>query len=256
MDKSSVLLRKDKQLSLNERFRIEEIIEKLKQYRPIQYILGEADFYGLKFNVNENVLIPRQETEELVEQVLKGLPPPDLLHRRGRKYTILDIGTGSGCIAVTLAKYLPDAEIYALDISEKALDVAMQNAIKNQVNVHFFQFDILKDDPFLYPDLSFDCIVSNPPYITLNEKASMDKNVLLYEPYQALFVPQDNPLLFYDRMACFSVNRLEKGGLLFLEINPLYSQAIANTLEDKQFKNVKIMKDISGKDRIIIAKDE
>ena len=247
MDKSSVLRYKDKQLSLNENFRVQEIVEELKKYRPIQYILGETEFYGLKFNVDANVLIPRPETEELVEWIIKEEKPP---------LQILDIGTGSGCIAITLAKHLPGAEVYALDISEKALDVARRNAVKNQVDVHFFQYDILKDEPFVFPfsTLIFDCIVSNPPYITPKERAAMAKNVLDYEPHQALFVPQENPLLFYERIACFAHRHLKKSGSLYLETNSLYGRKSAIAIENKKFQSVRLLKDISGNDRIIIAK--
>jgi len=251
-NKSSVLQHKDNQLSLNEYFRIQEIIEELKKYRPIQYVLGETEFYGLRFTVDENVLIPRPETEELVEWVIKS--PPGPFHKRGRKHAILDIGTGSGCIAVALAKHLPEAEVFALDISDKALDVARRNAIKNQVDVHFFQHDILRDEPFPFSSLTFDCIVSNPPYVTSKEKAAMAKNVLDYEPHQALFVPQDNPLLFYERIADFARNRLKEDGSLYFETSSLYGQASAKMLEDKKFRSVKLLKDISGNDRIIIAK--
>jgi len=248
-DQSSVLRHKDKQLSLNERLRIQEIIEELKKYRPIQYILGETEFYGLKFKVDENVLIPRPETEELVEHVLKGY------WVQGTGYKVLDIGTGSGCIAVALAKHWPEAEVFALDISEKALEVARQNAIMNQVDVHFFQHDILKDEPFVFPfsSLVFDCIVSNPPYVPLKEKAGMGKNVVDYEPHQAIFVPHENPLLFYERIADFARDRLRETGLLYLETNALYGQASAKLLEDKNFRAVKLLKDISGNDRILIA---
>jgi release factor glutamine methyltransferase len=185
-DKSSVLRYKDKQLSLNEYSRIQEIIEELKKYRPIQYISGETEFYGLRFKVDENVLIPRPETEELVEQVLTGCKV------KGEGCKVLDIGAGSGCIAVTLAKHLSGAEVFALDISEKALEVARQNAKLNQVDVHFFRYDILKDEAFPVPSAAFDCIVSNPPYVTQKEKAAMAKNVLDYESHQAIFVPHEN----------------------------------------------------------------
>ena len=247
-DKLSVLRHKDKQLSLNEYFRVQEIIEELKKSRPIQYILGETEFYGLKFIVNENVLIPRPETEELVERIIQEEKP-----KAG--YKLLDIGTGSGCIAITLAKHLPGTEMFALDISDKALDVARQNTINNQVDVHFFQHDILKDEPLAFPfsSLTFDCIVSNPPYIAWQEKASMEKNVLDYEPHPALFVPGDNPLLFYERIADFARNRLKEGGSLYLETSSLHGRASAKMLEEKQFRSVKLVKDISGNDRIIIA---
>jgi len=247
MDKLSVLQHKDKQLSLNEHVRIQAIIEELKKYRPIQYILGETEFYGLIFKVNENVLIPRPETEELIERIIKEEKPP---------LSLLDIGTGSGCIAVTLAKFLSGTEVFALDISEEALEIARQNANNNHADVHFFQHDILKDDPFAFPytSLTFDCIVSNPPYVTLKDKATMAKNVLDYEPHLALFVPQDNPLLFYERIAGFARSRLKKAGSLYLETNSLYGRASAKVLENKKFRNVKLLKDISGNDRILIAK--
>jgi len=254
IDKLSILRHKDKQLSLNEHLRIQEMIEELKKYRPIQYILGETEFYGLTFKVDENVLIPRPETEELVEQIIKETPLPGPLHKRGRKYRVLDIGTGSGCIAVTLAKYLSGAEMFALDISEKALEVARQNAKQNQVDVHFFQYDILKDEAFPFSSATFDCIVSNPPYVSRKEKAAMAKNVLNYEPHQALFVPDENPLLFYERIADFAHKHLKKNGSLYFETNSLYGHAAAKMLESKNFRSVKLLKDISGNDRIIIAK--
>ena len=249
MDKSSVLRHKDKQLSLNEHFRIREIVEELKKHRPIQYILGEAEFYGLKFKVDENVLIPRPETEEMVEWIVKG-------EKLQAGYKLLDIGTGSGCISITLAKHLPEAEVFALDISDEALNIARQNADENQVDVHFFRYDILKEEDFSFPfaSLVFDCIVSNPPYITWKEKAAMAKNVLDYEPHQALFVPDDNPLLFYERIAGFARSCLKEGGSLYLETSSLYGQASAKVFEDRKFRSVELLKDISGNDRIIIAK--
>jgi len=248
MDKSSVLRHKDKQLSLNEHLRIQEIIEELKKYRPIQYITGKTEFYGLPFKVNENVLIPRPETEELIEQVLNGYKA------KGERYRVLDIGTGSGCIAVTLAKHLPEAEVFALDISEKTLEVARQNARLNQVEVYFFQYDILKNETFPFSSGVFDCIVSNPPYVTCKEKAAMAKNVLNYEPHQAIFVPNENPLLFYERIADFARSQLKENGSLYFETNSLYGQAAAKMMEDKNFRSVKLLKDISGNDRILIAK--
>ena len=253
IDKSSILWCKDKQLSLNEYFRLQEIIDELKNYRPIQYITGETEFYGLKLKVDENVLIPRPETEELVECIVKELPLLNPLQRRKKKYIFLDIGTGSGCIAVTLAKHFPEAEVYALDISDKALDIARQNAIENQVNVHFFKHDIVNNKFFPLNSIMFDCIVSNPPYITSKEKATMAKNVLDYEPHEAIFVPHDNPLLFYERIADLSRSHLKETGLLYLETNSLYGQAVVKMLEDKKIKSVRLLKDISGNDRIIIA---
>ena len=245
IDKPSILRDKDNQLSLNENIRIKEIVEELKKYRPIQYILGETEFFGMKFKVNENVLIPRPETEELIEYIIKEEKP-----KKG--YNLLDIGTGSGCIAITLAKYLPEAKVYALDISEKALDVARRNSIINKVDVNFFQYNILTNEHFDFPE--FDCIVSNPPYITLKEKDIMSKNVLDYEPHLALFVPNENPLLFYERIADFARKYLKNNGSLYFETSSLYGQASAKALENKKFRSVKLFKDISGNDRILIAK--
>jgi len=248
MTKTSILQCKDKQLSSNEQLRIRDITEELRKYRPIQYILGKTEFYGLTFKVDENVLIPRPETEEVVEWIIKEEAP-------AAKYKILDIGTGSGCIAIALAKRLPaGAEVFALDVSEKALNVARQNAIANRTDVCFFQYDILNDEPFPFSSLPFDCIVSNPPYVTMKEKAAMAKNVLDYEPHQALFVPDENPLLFYERIAGFAKKRLSAGGSLYFETNSLYGQAAAKALKEKNFRSVKLLKDISGNDRILIAK--
>jgi len=247
MDKSSVLRCKDKQLSLKEQLMVEEIIADLKKHHPIQYILGKTEFYGLVFQVDENVLIPRPETEELVERIIRE-------EKSKTDCKLLDIGTGSGCIAITLAKRLAGAKVFALDISDKALNVAKLNAIKNQVDVHFFHYDILSNEPFPFSFHKFDCIVSNPPYITLKEKTALAKNVLDYEPHQALFVPNDNPLLFYERIAGFALDRLSKGGSLYFETNSLYGQDVARALEKKNFQSVELFKDISGNDRIIIAK--
>ncbi|GHT11909.1 release factor glutamine methyltransferase [Bacteroidia bacterium] len=249
LDKQAVLRDKDKQLSPNERFQIGEIIESLKKYRPIQYILGETEFYGLRFKVNENVLIPRPETEELV----------DLIQSDYRKspLSVLDIGTGSGCIAIALAKNLPDASVYALDISEKALEIARQNAERNRVNVHFFQQDILADFPANSSgDLpeKWDIIVSNPPYVTPEEKRAMSKNVLDYEPHQALFAPQKKPLLFYERIADMGLNRLEESGALYFETSALYGKETVGMLREKGYRSVQLLQDISGKDRMIIAR--
>jgi len=251
IDKSSILRCKDKQLSLNENFRLQEIIDELKKHKPIQYITGETEFYGMKFKVDENVLIPRPETEELIECIMS---PPNSFKKGRSKYKILDIGTGSGCIAVVLAKRFPEAKVYALDISDKALDIARQNAMNNQANVCFFKYDILNNQPFPFNNLIFDCIVSNPPYITTKEKARMGKNILDYEPHQALFVPDDYPLLFYDRIADFANRRLKKKGSLYLEINSSFGQEVVKLLADKNFHHIKLLKDISGNDRIIIAK--
>ena len=249
-----ISLCKDKQLSDNEREELNRIVEFLKGYKPIQYILGETEFFGLRFLVNESVLIPRPETEELVELILKSFLP--LPHPKGDKLAngnirILDIGTGSGCIAVSLAKNMPLSKVSAIDISEDALRIAKKNAALNDAEVRFLLQDILVDlsDGIFFDKL--DVIVSNPPYITPNEKEMMHDNVLRYEPHLALFTPQDNPLLFYERIADIGHSLLNKSGSLYFEINALYGKEICRMLQAKGYSDVKLYQDISGKDRMI-----
>jgi len=217
----------------------------LKEYKPIQYILGETEFFGLNFSVNQSVLIPRPETEELVELILKN--------HSGENLKILDIGTGSGCIAISLAKNMPSAKVYAIDISEDALSVAKENATRNQVEIQFFQQDILAELPDNIFNEKLDIIVSNPPYITPIEKYSIHDNVLKYEPHTALFVPQNNPLLFYERIADIGHSLLNKSGFLYFEINALYGKEICQMLQTKGYSNIKLYQDISGKNRMIEA---
>jgi release factor glutamine methyltransferase len=235
---------KDTQLSRNEEEQVRAMLEDLRKYRPVQYILGETEFYGLPFRVDDRVLIPRPETEELIEWILADVSESPK--------TVWDIGTGSGCIAVALAKHFPEATTYASDISEDALVVARQNAEDNQVNVHFFQQDVLKDLPS-FPASFFDVIVSNPPYVTLSERNGISPNVLNYEPHQALFVSDDRPLLFYERIAGVAQTFLKPNGRLFFETSALYGQATAEMLRQKNYK-VTLKKDLSGKDRMIWAK--
>jgi release factor glutamine methyltransferase len=242
-DKSALLLDKDTHLSEIEYIQVQKIVEELKKYRPIQYILGESDFFGLKFFVDENVLIPRPETEELVDLILqKKIVSPK----------ILDIGTGSGCIAISLAKNIPNAAVFALEISEKALTVSKKNAIRNNVNVTFILYDIFDDFPKTLPE-KFDIIVSNPPYILPSEKMFMSSNVLDYEPHTALFVPENQPLLFYERIADIGLKHLKKDGFLFFETNALFGKATAEMLQNKGYSSVELFKDISGNDRMIRA---
>lgn len=233
---------KDKQISSNEQSRIESIVADLKRYRPIQYILGETEFFGLPFEVTESVLIPRPETEELVEWILDTVPRRDI-------YSLLDIGCGSGCISVTLAKFLPNSIVSAIDVSEDALKVAKRNALKNDVSLGFRQQDILQRD---LTD-KWDVIVSNPPYITPEEKETMDANVLEYEPGLALFVPQDDPLLFYRRIAEQSRTALNPGGMLFFEINARFGKQVVDLLNALDYSEVELRKDISGNDRMVRA---
>lgn len=234
---------KNRKITINQQKRIEEIVERLKKSEPIQYILGGAQFFNLKFKVNSNVLIPRPETEELVELILED-------NRDNRAVKVLDIGTGSGCISISLAKYLSDSIVSAWDISESALVVATENARINNVNVDFQKVDVLGCIP---DQQKYDLIVSNPPYVLDSEKRVMDNNVLGYEPHLALFVEDNEPLIFYERIATIAQSILTKGGRLYFEINEQKGQEIVNMLEDKGFSEVAIKKDISGKDRIVTA---
>jgi release factor glutamine methyltransferase len=220
--------------------RLHEIIARLKKGEPIQYILGMADFYGLKFKVNPAVLIPRQETEELVYLIKDHL-------KAGSK--ILDIGTGSGCIPITLKKEVSEAEVYALDVSEVALSIAKENAQLNRVAVDFIQADIL--DETNWDSLPhFDVVVSNPPYIPRSEEQLMPEWVLKHEPHLALFVEHQNPLLFYEVIADFASGHLKENGLLFFETNEFNAKEVKEALEQKGYA-VEIHQDIHKKDRII-----
>lgn len=232
----------------------ETIIYDLKQEKPIQYILGEAWFYGLKFNVNENTLIPRSETEELVEWILKELS----IINYQLPINIIDIGTGTGCIPISLKANLPEAEVFAIDVSEKALEIANQNAKDNNVEINFIQTDILKTNnlenllPFtLNPLPKLDIIVSNPPYVRNLEKEEIKKNVLNYEPHLALFVEDNDALLFYRKIAQLAKESLQPNGLLFFEINQYLGKETIELLENLGFKNIELRKDLKGNERMI-----
>lgn len=222
---------------------ISDIMEKLKSKEPIQYIIGVCDFYNLQFDVNKEVLIPRPETEELVEWIIND-------NKNNQSISILDIGTGSGCIAVALAHNLPLASVSAWDISNGALEVAKQNASNNKANVQFELKDILITDE---SETKYNVIVSNPPYIAEIEKNEMLENVLDYEPHLALFVPNNNPLLFYNQIARFASNSLVSGGKLYFEINRSHGDEIVGMLREKGFINVEVRKDIDGNNRMIRA---
>ena len=220
------------------------ILEKLQLEIPIQYILGTTHFYGLEFNVNENVLIPRPETEELVDWIIStSVTMPKL-----EKIKILDIGTGSGCIAISLAKNIPNSEVFAVDISEKALATANENAVLNKVSVTFLQKNILKTTDL---EQQFDIIVSNPPYVRNLEKAEIKPNVLANEPHLALFVEDNDALLFYKKIAELAAKSLSSEGKLFFEINQYLGKETVALLKKMQFKNIELRKDIYGNDRMI-----
>jgi len=222
--------------------RWESVVIELKKQKPIQYILGETEFYGLSFLVNENTLIPRPETEELVDLIIKEN------QNQSSEIKIIDIGTGSGCIAISLAKNLPNAEVLAIDVSEKTLATATKNAEINQVKVNFILKNILETD-----DLAeqFDVIVSNPPYVRMLEKAEIKPNVLEYEPHLALFVDDNDALLFYRKIAQLAQKNLTQKGKLYFEINQYLGKETVGMLEDLGFKNVRLIKDIYGNDRMI-----
>ena len=224
----------------------DSILEKLKKEVPIQYLLGKTHFYGLEFDVNENVLIPRPETEELVEWIINE----NLNTDKTQKLKILDIGTGSGCIAISLAKNLPNADVYAIDISKKALETAKWNALNNKVNVTFMYKDILELEAL---KCNFNIIVSNPPYVRNLEKAEIKKNVLDYEPHLALFVDDNDALVFYRKIALLAQKNLLEKGQLYFEINQYLGKEMADLLEEMNFKNIDLRKDIYDNDRMIKA---
>jgi release factor glutamine methyltransferase len=230
------------------------IVSELKKQRPVQYILGETTFYGLLFLVNENTLIPRPETEELVELIIESTN----YELRNTKLKVLDIGTGSGCIAISLAKHLPTSEVYAIDVSEEALAVAKKNSELNDVKVNYINVDILRINDLKElathnPQLAtqFDVIVSNPPYVRNIEKSEIKPNVLEYEPHLALFVEDTDALLFYRKIAELANKNLNSNGKLYFEINQYLGNETVELVESFGFTNVKLIKDIYGNDRMI-----
>lgn len=232
------------------------LAKKLQSGMPVQYALGETEFFGLKFEVNPSVLIPRPETEELVSWVLEGKGDEesgDLVSgEREKVERILDIGTGSGCVPIAIKKNWPEAAVSGLDISVEALQTAQKNAFLNEVEVRFFQQDILNFMP-VKEVFNYSIIVSNPPYITPNEQKQMQHNVLNFEPHLALFVPENDPLLFYRGIAEYASFMLQKNGLLFFEINGNYGQQVVDLLIGHKFVDVELRKDFSGKDRMVRA---
>ena len=233
--KSDCIINSDKQLSNESVNLFKKIISDLRKNIPIQYVLGEANFYGLKFKVNRSTLIPRVETEELVEYILNY-----------KFNSVLDIGTGSGCIAISIAKNT-DSRVTAIDISNEAIEIAKRNGIHNSVDVNFIVDDIFN---FCH-DKKYDLIVSNPPYVLESEKKYIHRNVIDYEPHDALFVNDSNPLIFYIKIIEIAKNNLNKDGLLFFEINEKFSNQIIELLTDLNFVEIELKKDINGRDRII-----
>ncbi|UFH35451.1 peptide chain release factor N(5)-glutamine methyltransferase [Flavobacterium acetivorans] len=222
------------------------LLEQLKKEIPVQYLLGKTSFYGLDFEVNENVLIPRPETEELVEWIIQSQKSKV----KSQKLRILDIGTGSGCIAISLAKNIPNAQVYAIDVSEKALATAQKNAEINKVEVTFLNQNILETEDLRQ---EFDIIVSNPPYVRNLEKQEIKKNVLDNEPHLALFVDDNDALIFYRKIAQLAQKNLTSKGQLYFEINQYLGKEMIELLEKMNFKNIELRKDIYGNDRMIFG---
>lgn len=222
-----------------------EILEKLKQYIPVQYILGKAHFYGLEFEVNENVLIPRPETEELVDWVLSDAK------QKKENLKILDIGTGSGCIAISLAKNLSISKISAIDVSEKALAIAQKNAQNNNVVINFILQNILETEDLKQ---QFDIIVSNPPYVRNLEKEEIKQNVLDHEPHLALFVDDNDALVFYRKIIELAQKNLSENGALYFEINQYLGKEMMDLLEQNGFQQMELRKDIYGNNRMVFGR--
>ncbi|HJS54113.1 MAG TPA: peptide chain release factor N(5)-glutamine methyltransferase [Chitinophagaceae bacterium] len=228
---------------------LDAITERLKQNEPVQYILGESWFAGMKFKVNKNVLIPRPETEELVDWIVKENAQCSMLNIQ---CSIIDIGTGSGCIPITLKKKLPRANVSAIDVCSEALFVATENAIDHNTEVEFRLLDFLDEER--WNELGqFDVIVSNPPYVKQTEINAMHERVKGFEPHLALFVPDENALVFYQKLADFSLKHLTTGGSLFVEINEGSGESVVNLFQSAGFVNIELKKDMQGKDRMVRA---
>jgi len=244
-DGKYLALHPDQRFTESELLKIIFLTKELKTGKPIQHILGETVFYELSFKVNENVLIPRQETEELVDWIIKDFNNKEDIR-------ILDIGTGSGCIPISLKKNIPLSVLHASDFSKQALELAKENVKRNNVEVNFIYDDILNFNLEKFPG-SYDVIVSNPPYVLQNEKESLHRNVVDFEPHMALFVDNDEALVFYRAIIQFATKKLVKGGSLYFEINEIYGKAIEELLSNEGFSDISLKKDLNGKDRMIRA---
>ncbi len=245
LNKTEQALHAIKKLSETELKAIEKTLSQFNNAVPLQYIIGETEFYSRRFFVSEGVLIPRPETEELVEQIIKKLP-------KNKPLNILDIGTGSGIIAISLALELPNASVYASDFSDKAIKLAKQNAKSLQADVQFISHDIFSVTKSL--PYNMDCIVSNPPYVRESEKAQMHDNILKHEPHTALFVKDEDALVYYQRIAEIANEHLKHNGVIFCEINEALAEETKKCFVNSGFGNIFVRKDINNKDRIIQVK--
>lgn len=243
--KTDRIANREKELTPSQQKLLDQLLPRLQNHEPVQYVLNEAWFCGMKFYVDRNVLIPRPETEELVEWIIANCKFPI------NKLSILDIGCGSGCIAVTLKRKLRKADVWACDISEAALAVAKKNAENIGVKINFIQLDFLNEDQTNNLP-AFDIIVSNPPYIPEKDKKQMKKNVLNYEPATALFVPDNDPLIFYKTIANFGKNHLSNGGNIYAEIHEESGQPVSGLFQSKGYSTI-LKKDMQEKDRMIKA---
>jgi release factor glutamine methyltransferase len=243
------VVERDAPFSATQQQTLERVVAQLKLHVPLQFITGQASFFNLDFKVNESVLIPRPETEELVQWVLETLK--DDFGSLSAEISLLDVGTGSGCIAIALGSRLPEAKVRACDVSAAALNIARENASSNNVVVDFFICDILNDTPDI---VNLDLVVSNPPYVREDEKKQMQANVLNYEPHQALFVRDYDPLVFYRTIAQKAIQWLKPGGWLFFEINESLGPETKQCIENEGFINVELKQDINGRDRMVRAR--
>ncbi len=241
---TSLILNKDEELTDFQLKYFEQSLVRLEECEPVQYVRGKADFYDMQFIVNQSVLIPRPETEEIVDLIIR--------ENKNCEGKILDIGTGSGCIAISLAKNLTKAQISAIDISKEALQVAQRNSRQNGVQISFFNGD-MQDECFMSQFTDYEIIVSNPPYVCDSEKTEMRKNVLNFEPHTALFVDDSNPLQFYKVLAQFASKHLRNNGKIYCEINETFGNETKQLFEQYGFRNCQIIKDLFGKDRIVKA---
>lgn len=252
LSRIQIALKPDVKVSEDNSERFEKAILRLKKQEPIQYIIGETEFYGLLFKVNQHTLIPRPETEELVEWIVSEQAS---VNQNADPIAILDIGTGSGCIAISLAKNFLNSGVHAVDISSEAIKMARQNAEENGVAVEFFQTDVLKAKSLpsgaIQSEKCYDIIVSNPPYVRELEKEQMQPNVLEYEPETALFVHDNDPLLFYRVISRLAKTSLKPGGTLFFEINEHFGNEVVELLKDEGFNKIEVKQDIYGKDRMV-----
>ena len=247
IDRVKMALEPQLRLSESEMLTFHFAVKDLLKNKPIQYILGKTEFCELKFKVNENTLIPRPETSELVNKIHNAQ-----FTMHNEQLTILDIGTGSGCIAVSLAKMIPNSEVFALDISEKALEIAKENAANNNVNVTFIHDDILSLKNKI--ETQFDIIVSNPPYVRELEKAEMRDNVLNWEPHNALFVSDNDPLIFYRTILEFTKSNLKENGEVWFEINEYLGKEMIELCHEMGFSKIEIFEDFRGKERICLVR--